>query len=274
MRNLIGRLLAVAALAFFPASHLGGLEFTSSFENIKMQARPGEIVNREFRLRLTPDQPAVHFRSHVEDWWQDETGSQSFYRPAGTLARSCGPWISLNPVETAVGPGGTLAVRVTVAVPADARPGGYWCVLTVDELPDPLAQRPQGVAINFRSSISVGIFVDLAPVERRIEIASVELSSSRARVLLRNAGQAPTGVDGRMEFLVPGGRTPVATVRLPRVTVLPEPIPTRLMTAALPGPSELPAGRYLVRVILDAGLDHLIGVQKEMEIRHEDGPVR
>lgn len=268
MKNLTVCSLLSSALLLGSAS-LSGLEFTSSFDNIKVQARPGEVVNREFRLRLGAEQPRVHFRSHVEDWWQDETGAQSFYRPPGTLSRSCGPWTSLNPVEAAVASGGTLAVRVTLAVPQDARPGGYWCVLTVDELPDPLAATPRGVAITFRSSISVGIFVDLAPVERRIEISSVELTPSQARVRLRNAGQAPTGVDGRMEFLAPGGRKPVATVILPRVTVLPEPVPTRLMTAALPDRRELPAGRYLVRVILDAGLENLIGVQKEMEIRHE-----
>jgi hypothetical protein len=270
MRKLIvRRLLIAASLIVLPARLLTGLEFTSTFDNIKVQARPGEVVNREFRLRLTTGQASVHFRSRVEDWWQDETGAQSFYRPPGTLARSCGPWISLNPVETAVAAGGTLAVRVTIAVPRDVRPGGYWCVLTVDELPDPLAAGPRGIAITFLSSISVGIFVDLAPVDRRIEISSVELSASQARVRLRNAGQAPAAVSGRIEFVAPGGKAPVATVTLPRVTVLPEPVPTRLMTAALPGPRKLPDGRYLVRVVLDAGLEHLIGVQKEMEIRHE-----
>ena len=33
-----------------------------------------------------------------------------------------------------VQPGGTLEVRVTVNVPRDAASGGYWSVLTVDEL--------------------------------------------------------------------------------------------------------------------------------------------
>jgi hypothetical protein len=277
MKNLIrcAAVLLAPVLSLLPGRPAGALEFTSSFDNIKVQVQAGEVVNREFQLRLAEDQPAVHFRSRVEDWWQDETGRQSFYRPSGTLAHSCGPWVSLNPVETSVRPGGTLTVKVTVSVPAGARPAGYWCVLTVDEIPDPLTPGPKGIAISFKSSISVGIFVDLAPVDRRVEISSIELAGGRALVKLRNAGEAPAGVEGRMEFLLPGGRTPVATVLLPRVTVLPEPVPTRLMSAALPAERKLPAGRYLVRVILDAGLEHLIGVQKEMEIRHETaGPVR
>jgi hypothetical protein len=268
MKDVIAHAVLITLLLLLRGGLLLGLEFTSSFDNIKVEARPGESVQRTFRLRLAQEQPKVHFRSHVEDWWQNDDGSQSFYRPPGTLARSCGPWISLNPVEMEVSSGGTLEVRVTVAVPEGARSGGYWCVLTVDELPDPLAA-PQGVGIRFLSSISVGIFVDLVPVERRAEISSVDLSPSGARVRVRNLGDAPLGVDGRIEFLRPGRQEPVATMTLPRAVVLPEPVPTHLLTAALPGPAELPDGLYRVRVILDAGLDHLIGVQKEMEIRHE-----
>ncbi|HYU35266.1 MAG TPA: hypothetical protein VEW48_24195 [Thermoanaerobaculia bacterium] len=274
MKNLIARTLCIAVLLLLHGSFLFGLEFQSAFDNIVVHARPGEVVNREFRLRLSPGQPTVHFRSRPEDWWEDEDGSHSFYRPAGTLSRSCAPWISLNPAETAVAGGGNLSIRVTVAVPAEAGPGGYWCVLTVDEIPDPLVT-PKGVGLRFLSSISTGIFVDLAPVDRRIEVASVDLSQARARVQVRNLGNAPVAVKGRIEFLAPGGETPVASVALPRARVLTEPARTHTLTAKLPEASMLPDGRYRVRVILDAGLDHLIGVQKEMEIRHDAArPVR
>ncbi len=38
-----------------------------------------------------------------------------------------------------------------------------------------------------------------------------------------------------------------------------------VIPVALPGGATLPVGRSLVRVILDSGLDHYIGVQKEVE---------
>jgi hypothetical protein len=248
----------------------GGIEFTSSFESIRMQALPGKSLTRSFQLRLAPGAQKVHFRSRVEDWWQSEDGAQSFYREPGTLARSCGPWVSLNPVETAVEPGGTLEVRVTAAVPAEALAGGYWCVLTVDELPDPL-HAPEGVEVRFLASVSVGIFVEIAPVTRSLEISEVEVASGRARIKVRNTGDAPLGVDGRLEIYRPGGSVAVATVTVPRSLVLPAPVPTRVLSVDLPDANALPNGRYRAVVLLDIGVDHLLGVQRELEIRRAPG---
>ena len=46
-------------------------------------------------------------------------------------------------------------------------------------------------------------------------------------------------------------------------------VSTAVLAARLPDAAALPSGRYLVRVVLDIGLDHYIGVQREMEIRRE-----
>lgn len=267
MRRRFARILAIAGLALAPAG-AGSIQFTANLDSIKVEARPGEVVTRTFQLHLTPDQGRVHFRSRVEDWWQSEDGSQSFYRPPGTLSHSCGPWVELNPVEAAVDPGGTLSVRITAAVPAGATPGGYWCVLTVDELPDPLAA-PRGVEVRFLSSISVGIFVSIEPVRRAVEISEVGVARGNLSVKVRNTGDGPLGVEGRVEFVRPGGSEPVASVVVPRTTVLTEPIASRRFTVPLPNASDLPPGRYLVRVILDAGLDHYVGVQNVLEIGNE-----
>lgn len=255
-------LLLGTCLSFAPGV-VAAIEFTSSFESIKIAARPGEVVSRSFELHLAPEGRRVHFRSRMEDWWQSEDGSQSFYRPPGTLSRSCGPWIELDPVETAVEPGGTLSVRVTAAIPREVTPGGYWCVLTVDELPDPLAVPRGGVEVRFLSSVSVGVFISIEPVSRAAEIRDVRIAAGEARIAVSNRGNAPLGVEGRIEFLRPGTRETVATAVIPRSTVLTEPVSSRTLTARLPA---MPAGRYLVLVILDVGLDHYLGVQKELEI--------
>jgi hypothetical protein len=268
MRAIPARTTLGFALLLLQAGAAAGIEFTSSFESIRMQARPGRSVTRTFQLHLAPEGERVHFRSRVEDWWQSEDGSQSFYREPGTLARSCGPWVSLNPVETAVNPGGTLEIRVTAAVPPDAATGGYWCVLTVDELPDPL-HVPAGVEVRFLASVSVGIFVEIEPVTRSLEITDVDVSSGRARIRVRNTGDGPVGVDGRIEIFRPGGSEAVASVAVPRATVLPEPVPTRVLSADLPDAHALPDGRYRAVVLLDIGLDHYLGVQRELEIRRE-----
>lgn len=264
--------LGLAAAAALAAAEASALRFSATLDSIKAEVRPGETINRGFHLTLAADEQRTRFHSHIEDFWQSEDGKQSFYRPPGTVERSCGRWVTLNPVDTVVAPGGSLDLRLSVAVPPSAGPGGYWCALTVDQLADPLAS-PSGVAVQFLASISVGIFVYIPPIERAVRIVDVELTSDQARVRLQNEGNAPVAAEGRLELLRPGTLELVAAVKFPRTTLLLAPTPRRWITVPLPDAAELPAGRYLVRAIVDIGLDHYIGVQREMEIRRVPGPV-
>jgi hypothetical protein len=151
----------------------------------------------------------------------------------------------------------------------DVKPGGHWCALTIDEVPDPKRVLPDGVGIRFLSSISVGIFVEVGPVERAARIIDPQIDDAKVSVKLQNEGNCPLGVEGRVEFIRPGEKTPAAVVTFARTTVLPEPVTTGIMSASLPDAAVLPSGTYLVRVILDIGLDHYIGKQKEMQIRRD-----
>ena len=244
------------------------LDFRSTFSSIKIHGRPGQVVNRHFQLTLAEDERRTQFKIYVEDWWQSEDGRQSFYRELGTVRRSCGFWVSVNPVETAVEPGGTLDVRVTISIPDNVEPGGFWSVLTVDEVPDPLTN-PPGVGVRFVASVSIGIFVFIEPVDLAARITEIRILADEASVQLRNEGNAPLRVEGRFEFIPVGEDDPLAVALIPQRTLLPQPIRTGIFTAKLPDVSVLPAGRYLVRAILDIGLDHYIGVQKEMEIHRQ-----
>ena len=89
-------------------------------------------------MGLDEADPRTHFKVDVQDWWRSEDGRQSFYAPAGSISRSCGHWVSANPMEATVAGGEALNIRLTVSVPQDVQPGGYWCALSVDEMPDPL----------------------------------------------------------------------------------------------------------------------------------------
>jgi hypothetical protein len=265
----------LALLALIAAQQgLRALSFSSTLDPIKIEGRPGEVVNRAFQLTLTDSQAVVHFKCRVEDWWRSEDGKQSFYRQPGlpgNPSRSCARWVSLNPVESAVSPGGTLRIRVSVSIPTDVQSGGYWSVLTVDEVPDPLGLKP-GVGVRFLASVSVGIFVYISPLDRAATIAGVTIERDVATVRLRNDGNTPLGVEGRVEFIRPGETKPLATAAIPRGTLLPEPINTGVFAAKLPESSSLPSGRYLVRAIVDIGLDHYIGVQKEMDVSRDASP--
>lgn len=54
----------------------------------------------------------------------------------------------------------------------------------------------------------------------------------------------------------------LAVVPMARTTLPLEPAPSRRITSDLPDLEVLPAGRYLVRAVLDIGLDHYLRTQK------------
>src|SRR5262249_48820232 len=172
-----------------------------------------------------------------------------------------------NPVESAAKGGEALQIRLTIALPAEVKQGGYWCALTIDELPDPLTSTTSGVAMRFLASVSTGIYVHVGTVERGADITSIDVRADDIVVEMKNIGNAPANVEGRFEFLKPGTDRPVAVVSLDRNILLPEPVPTSRFAAKMPDARTLPSGRYVVRLIVEIGLDHYLGAQRELDIQ-------
>lgn len=263
------RILLFALLLAWPGTSAaqapGGLSFQATLESIRIDAQPQQVVTRQFKLTLDANQRETRFKARVEDWWRSEDGQQSFYAAPGTLRHSCARWVSLNPVESSVKPGETLVIRITVAVPVEMASAGYWCALTIDEVPDPTVAQA-GVGVRFVASVSTGIFVNVGTVQRAARILDLEVGPEAALVKVRNDGNGPLGIDGRLEFFAPGADTPLATVTVPRATVLTEPSIDGTLAARLPPVSELPSGRYRVRAILDFGAAHFIGAERDVDI--------
>ena len=126
--------------------------------------------------------------------------------------------------------------------------------------------------MHFVASVSTGIFLYVDPVERNATITGMRLESDRAVVRVRNSGNAPLGIEGRMQFFVPGAATPIATIDIPRGTLLTEPIVEGDFAAALPPLPILPSGRYVVRTVLDIGADHDIGAEQEVVLTRTAQP--
>jgi hypothetical protein len=268
------RALAIGALIIGVVSPAAaqGSQFTATLSPIKVTLKPGQLVTRYFELTLAPDQRRTVFNARIEDWWRSEDGGQTFYGPPGSLAQSCGAWTTLNPIEAVAEPGKPLRVRVTITVPDAARAGGYWCALALDEIPDPTAVSAGGVEVRFMASVAVGIFVYIEPVERKIEIVDVEVSSRSAVARVRVTGNTPVAIEGRVEFIAAGQN--VATMPVARTTILTEPVRLGAVRVDLPSAEKLPSGRYLVRVILDIGLDHYIGVEREVDLKRDAQALR
>jgi len=255
---------------FFLTSSAFCLSFHFAPLFIKVKAEPGEVVNRTFTLSLKEGERETYFHSLIEDWWRSEDQRSSFYRPAGTLKSSCGLWCTVNPIDTAVSGGETLNVRLTISVPPDASPGGYWTALTVNELPSPL--KPQGVAISFVASVSVGILVEIPPVKREAKIVGMRADEDFVWVKVKNLGNTMLRVAGKVNFLAPGGNKILFTSDLVASASLPGeadplvggPINPLEFQASLP--PDLPSGTYLVQAILDTDLEYFIGAEKVLII--------
>jgi hypothetical protein len=258
--------LAGSVSLFLAGSAAFAVTFNASFSPIKIAAKPGQVLTTNYRLALDDADPRTHFKVEVQDWWRSEDGRQSFYAPAGSISRSCGHWVSANPMEATVSGGQALQIRLTVSIPQDVQPGGYWCALSVDEMPDPLAVIPEGVGVRFLASVSTGVYVYIDPVERGADVLDIEVNGTQATARIQNTGNTPTAVEGRFEFLRAGESKPAAVVPLPRNMLLTEPVRTAAFSVALPSPVDLPSGRYTVRLILDIGLDHYIGFQRALDI--------
>lgn len=265
-RGAAAAVVAVAAL--WPAA-ARAVTIQASFTPIRVTALPGQTITTSYELKLQAGDPVARFKVDVQDWWRSEDGQQSFYVAAGSLSRSCGKWVSANPRESSVGGGETLHVQLSIEIPEGVRSGGYWCALSVDEVPDPLTATPEGVAVRFLASVSTGIYINVNPIERGADILSVDVTGERAVARIANTGNTPLVVEGRFEFMKSGAKAPVAVVDLPRNVLLTEPIATGLYGGALPDRSTLPAGHYLVRLIVDVGLDHYIAVQRELDITRD-----
>lgn len=263
-------LLQAAALAPAPDPPRP-LSFQATLDAIRITVQPGHVATRQFRLTLDRDQQPTQFKARIEDWWRSEDGKQSFYAKPGTLRRSCGEWVSINPVEATVQPGETLTIRITVSMPVEVQAGGFWCALTVDEVPSPLEAAGEGVGVRFVASVSTGIFVNVEPVRCEASILGLDVAKDVASVNLRNDGNTPLAIEGRLEFFAPGASTPLSSLALPRRTLLTEPSRNGVLDITLPPADVLPAGRYRVRVVLDIGTDHYIGAERELDLLRE-GP--
>jgi hypothetical protein len=266
-----GLALTSLAVLWLTAGSAEAITFHTTLNPIRMSAQPGQVLTSLHHLSLDQSQPRAQFRAHVEDWWRSADGRESFYVAAGTLPRSCGSWVAVNPGEASLSGGEQLSIRVTVSVPAGTASGGYWCALTIDEVPDPLAVTPDSVAVQFLASVSTAIYVNVGQIDRAIRIVDVGVSGSDVVLDVENAGNTPLSVEGRVEFLRDASETPVASVRLERAVLLTDPIAAGHYVTPLPAAEILPAGRYRLRVVLDIGVDHLIGAQKDVLIQRDDG---
>jgi hypothetical protein len=221
---------------------------------VEVQAAPGALPSGA--LSLTNDAgEAVRVRAELLDFHIDASGTPQFARDHPPEApSSCRQWLSVNPMETELGPKGKLAARYTVRVPKDAPAREFHCAIGYTTLPT--ADKTAGMGIRSAVRMVAAFYVTTGAsksepeiTDLRIEkVPSAQAPAWQAVAVFRNKGLAHFRPTGQLRLLDPAGAV-VETLTLPSLPVLPE----REQRIPLPLKSDLSSGRYTLQARVDLG---------------------
>jgi len=106
------------------------LALTISPIRFEISADPGEKVTKEFTLINETKEKVVYYSSFANFEAQGESGNPNFVDPKDGL----GTWMTTTN-SVSLEPGGTKNVPVTIEIPKNAEPGGYFSVIFWGTLP-------------------------------------------------------------------------------------------------------------------------------------------
>jgi hypothetical protein len=226
----------------------------------------GQAVEGIVTLRSTAASPEW-VRLYLTDYSNDaRTGWQ--YPEAGTLPRSCAPWVDLMQTEVLLQPGEVRNVFYRVVVPAQTETQGtYWCALMiephgVDEdhaAPQTAEDGKLVLAIRHVIRYQLSLIVNVGNTgERALGFAEPVLEttddgSTSFQVLVENTGQRWLNPVSWLEVYDDLGQL-VGRVESPRTRILPGVASRRSFDL-----TGLDAGEYQALLLVDDGDDAVFG---------------
>jgi hypothetical protein len=263
---------ALLGLGFtLPAHAQMGLGLVPMRQELKIA--PGQQVSGA--LKLSSESGAkVRIRAEVDDFFIDDTDTPQFERsiPA-EAAYSCKNWLSLNPMEIELETGGSLLVRYTIRVPADAAEGSYNCAAGFTTLRPANETADQGMGMHMAVRIVGAFYVQVgnpsvvgslkeiklealppaaAPTEgapaKDVKDAKESKGGWQAVVVLENQGKMHFRPTGKLEVLDAQGKT-VETDDFPSFPIL----RNRSQRVLFRLNTDLEPGHYTLRVNVDIG---------------------
>ena len=235
----------------------------------EMKIAPGQQVSGALKLS-SESGVKTRIRAEIDDFDVDATDTPQFERNLPQeAATSCKNWLSLNPMEIELDQGGSLVVRYTIRVPADATEGSYNCAAGFTTLPSADQVATQGMGMHMEVRIVSAFYVQVGnpPVVGSLKEIKLEAipaaapaeggpakdatepkSTWQAVVVLENAGKMYFRPSGKLVVLDADGKT-VETVDIPSMAVLRE----RSQRVIFPLKTNLEPGRYKLRVNVDIG---------------------
>ena len=223
------------------------ISFTVSPLIQELTVSPG--VTRDFRLTVFAGhskQPEMHFLVYPADFRLNRDGKIDFFEP-GSIKRSAGSWIKIDPAEFTMKPGETKDVKVKLTVPRNVS-GGYYTAILVQLLPEIPPEMKIGTVRTWRMASILELTVTGWKKPRvQVSISNLKVESSSEEkgltfvVTVENKGDVHTRGEGNLAITTREGRR-IAELPLEagRGTVFPESM--RDFKAVLE--RELPRGEY------------------------------
>lgn len=201
-RSILGGILLGAGLLVAPlAAAQSAVEVTPPV--MLHEGGAGSPVDAGFTV-TNPTDDTLLVRVSVADWHYLADGTPN-YLDGGSLPRSVAPFVTFNPAEVLLEPGGSSEVRYTVELPADIEPGSYWGVLFLGaEDPDP---EPGFTLARFNVRVGHVVYVNVPPLAADGQIAGIFGEAPQEptqpyvlQIQYVNTGNAVQRLDGYVEL--------------------------------------------------------------------------
>lgn len=130
--------------------------------NLEFSVQPGETITTKVKLFNESADTLTQYSSVANFVAKDETGTPEFVTE--TDVSDLASWMTVEPGPFNLSSGDRLEIPVTIAVPADAEPGGHYAaVFFSGQAPDAAAQQGQiGIAAKVGSLILVRVAGDIS----------------------------------------------------------------------------------------------------------------
>jgi hypothetical protein len=208
-------------------------------------------------LMLINDSAApVRVRAELLDFMVDASQTPQFEPSlASENGFSCREWLSVNPMETELGPGKQQAIRYTIRIPQDASsPRSYHCAAGLSTLPTAGQLGGNGIRTAVRVVSAFYVVVGNPAVEggfkemKLVRLGNDQKSNWFGEVVMQNFSYMHFRPIGDLSILDADGKV-VETVQFVPLPVLPK----REQRLLVPFKSDLAPGKYTLRARVDIG---------------------
>jgi hypothetical protein len=193
---------------------------------VEVNLNAGAVHSGALTLRNEAESP-VRIRAELLDFHLDSSAVPQFSRdfPA-EAAFSCRRWLSINPMETEIGPHQSVSIRYSLRVPDSAPVAGFHCAAGFNSLPVASQDGKSGLRNAIRMVAAFFVITGNPAVEGELSDVQVEPVKDtpdrpwRAVVTLKNWGKRHFRPNGDLQVLDQAG-TVLASHAFPALPVLP-----------------------------------------------------